>query len=212
MSGWVADRDQRRLRVRDVPLLERLDLGVGRRPIYERFAVDHHPAGRHGVAPLAGEVAGEAWDVVVLLVVSLGPMPSQVISTVTVPAAARSDRAGDARLLQRGRGREVGWAGAASLMRLPAQSKPRMSPVRRSSSSVMTPDSDSSSCPPITVTHVCAVEPSGGGTARRACSSAWRPPQSGGTSRRPRRRRPAGPALRAKRATQSSSRIAVDSA
>ena len=95
-QSWVS-------RVRDVVVLERLDLGVRGRAVDERVAVDHDRPGRHGVAPLALEVAREA-----------------------------------------GEGRGVA----------------RINTVRKSRSSVVTPDSASSSCAPITVRNCWTVEPS----------------------------------------------------
>ena len=97
---------------------------------------------------------------VVLFVVSIGPVPSHVMSTATVrPSRVVIVPVTDASWSD---GENVNSAGPEprSLRKFPSQSKPRSSTVRKSLSSVVTPDSDSSSCPPITVTRVMAVDPS----------------------------------------------------
>jgi hypothetical protein len=89
------------LLVRDVLVLERLDLGVGRRPVDDRLAVDDDGACSHGVAPQTVKWPVNPGNVVVLLMVSIGPVPSQVMSTVTDRPPRVTIVPVNARLLQR---------------------------------------------------------------------------------------------------------------
>jgi hypothetical protein len=98
---------------------------------------------------------------VVLLVDSSGPVPSQLTSAVTARPPFVVIVPDTAARCSEGENVNVAGPEPLSLTKLPSQSKPRRRTVRKSLSRVVSPDWDSSSCPPIAVTRVSAVEPSG---------------------------------------------------